>query len=35
MQQTGQCPRGPFCAFAHIERKYNLHFEFNRNNYND
>ncbi|XP_066917265.1 RING finger protein unkempt-like isoform X2 [Clytia hemisphaerica] len=20
MQQTGQCPRGPFCAFAHIEQ---------------
>ena len=22
MVQTGYCPRGPFCAFAHVERKY-------------
>lgn len=22
MQQTGYCPRGPFCAFAHVDRKY-------------
>lgn len=21
MQQTGYCPRGPFCAFAHVDRK--------------
>lgn len=21
MVQTGYCPRGPFCAFAHVERK--------------
>ena len=21
MQQTGSCPRGPFCAFAHVERE--------------
>uniref|UniRef100_W5KKK7 Unk like zinc finger n=1 Tax=Astyanax mexicanus TaxID=7994 RepID=W5KKK7_ASTMX len=21
MRQTGYCPRGPFCAFAHVERK--------------
>lgn len=21
MQQSGSCPRGPFCAFAHVERK--------------
>ena len=21
MQQSGSCPRGPFCAFAHIESK--------------
>ena len=20
MQQSGSCPRGPFCAFAHVER---------------
>lgn len=20
MQQTGYCPRGPFCAFAHVEQ---------------
>lgn len=25
MQQSGTCPRGPFCAFAHLERK---HFSF-------
>ena len=24
MQQTGYCPRGPFCAFAHVDRKYLL-----------
>jgi len=27
MVQTGYCPRGPFCAFAHVESKwqpYNL-----------
>ena len=24
MQQTGYCPRGPFCAFAHVDRKWNL-----------
>lgn len=22
MRQTGYCPRGPFCAFAHVESKY-------------
>uniref|UniRef100_A0AAY3ZXR8 C3H1-type domain-containing protein n=1 Tax=Denticeps clupeoides TaxID=299321 RepID=A0AAY3ZXR8_9TELE len=22
MQQCGSCPRGPFCAFAHLESKY-------------
>ncbi|XP_066291242.1 putative E3 ubiquitin-protein ligase UNKL isoform X2 [Branchiostoma lanceolatum] len=22
MQQTNYCPRGPFCAFAHVERDY-------------
>lgn len=22
MRQTGLCPRGPFCAFAHVESKY-------------
>ncbi|XP_033936018.1 RING finger protein unkempt homolog [Pseudochaenichthys georgianus] len=22
MQQSGSCPRGPFCAFAHIERPF-------------
>lgn len=21
MRQTGYCPRGPFCAFAHVESK--------------
>ena len=21
MQQTGYCPRGPFCAFAHVDRE--------------
>jgi hypothetical protein len=21
MQQTGYCPRGAFCAFAHVDRK--------------
>lgn len=21
MQQCGSCPRGPFCAFAHVESK--------------
>jgi len=21
MRQTGYCPRGPFCAFAHAESK--------------
>lgn len=20
MQQSGSCPRGPFCAFAHVDR---------------
>ena len=24
MVQTGYCPRGPFCAFAHVERKYRV-----------
>ena len=24
MSVTGYCPRGPFCAFAHIERTYSL-----------
>lgn len=24
MQQSGSCPRGPFCAFAHIERMYDI-----------
>lgn len=22
MQQSGSCPRGPFCAFAHVERTW-------------
>lgn len=22
MRQTGYCPRGPFCAFAHVESKF-------------
>ncbi len=22
MRQTGYCPRGPFCAFAHVESKH-------------
>jgi hypothetical protein len=22
MVQTSHCPRGPFCAFAHVESKY-------------
>lgn len=22
MKQTGYCPRGPFCAFAHVESKF-------------
>uniref|UniRef100_A0A8C4Z284 Unk like zinc finger n=1 Tax=Gadus morhua TaxID=8049 RepID=A0A8C4Z284_GADMO len=26
MRQTGYCPRGPFCAFAHVERKQNNSF---------
>ena len=21
MSQTGYCPRGPFCAFAHVEQE--------------
>lgn len=25
MQQCGSCPRGPFCAFAHIESKFERH----------
>lgn len=24
VQQAGYCPRGLFCAFAHVERKYNV-----------
>uniref|UniRef100_A0A8C3GAP6 Unk zinc finger n=1 Tax=Cyclopterus lumpus TaxID=8103 RepID=A0A8C3GAP6_CYCLU len=24
MQQCGSCPRGPFCAFAHVESKHNM-----------
>uniref|UniRef100_A0A8C1XUJ9 Putative E3 ubiquitin-protein ligase UNKL n=1 Tax=Cyprinus carpio TaxID=7962 RepID=A0A8C1XUJ9_CYPCA len=24
MRQTGYCPRGPFCAFAHVESKHRL-----------
>lgn len=26
MVQTGYCPRGPFCAFAHVERKFRIDF---------
>ena len=26
MVQTGYCPRGPFCAFAHVEREYIIAF---------
>lgn len=26
MQQCGSCPRGPFCAFAHVESKFPLIF---------
>ncbi len=26
VQQTGYCPRGPFCAFAHDESKTVLYF---------
>uniref|UniRef100_A0A4W6FA18 Unk zinc finger n=1 Tax=Lates calcarifer TaxID=8187 RepID=A0A4W6FA18_LATCA len=25
MQQCGSCPRGPFCAFAHVESKFPQH----------
>lgn len=25
MQQCGSCPRGPFCAFAHVESKFPLY----------
>ena len=24
VQQAGYCPRSVFCAFAHVERKYNM-----------
>ncbi|MBN3306316.1 UNK protein, partial [Amia calva] len=24
IQQSGSCPRGPFCAFAHVDRRWNL-----------
>ncbi|CAB3991495.1 E3 ubiquitin- ligase UNKL isoform X1 [Paramuricea clavata] len=24
MQQTGYCPRGPFCAFAHVEQEFSV-----------
>uniref|UniRef100_A0A3Q4HQN6 Unk like zinc finger n=1 Tax=Neolamprologus brichardi TaxID=32507 RepID=A0A3Q4HQN6_NEOBR len=31
MRQTGYCPRGPFCAFAHVERSVGcLHFSLTR-----
>ncbi|XP_054939538.1 putative E3 ubiquitin-protein ligase UNKL [Physeter macrocephalus] len=24
MRQTGHCPRGPFCAFAHVEKSLGM-----------
>ena len=32
MQQTGYCPRGPFCAFAHVDRKYLLNIQLHVHN---
>jgi len=26
MMQTSYCPRGPFCAFAHVERMFTPYF---------
>jgi len=28
MMQTSYCPRGPFCAFAHVERKSIRYFTY-------
>ncbi|XP_022093640.1 putative E3 ubiquitin-protein ligase UNKL isoform X2 [Acanthaster planci] len=28
MQQTGNCPRGPFCAFAHVDHEMTTHRDF-------
>lgn len=33
MRQTGYCPRGPFCAFAHVESKWK--FYANKAQYNN
>lgn len=30
MQQSGSCPRGPFCAFAHVERTWAASLVFHR-----
>lgn len=30
MRQTGYCPRGPFCAFAHVESKWRFISTFQR-----